>query len=173
MNRFALSVISFALLVVASAACAGGAAPTSTAPTTAIKPTAPPTQPGLAPTAVAAPVAPARTPAQPAASQILAPIAKEVAVGDQFSVTLDSNATTGFRWQLAAPLDESVVKLAASQYLAPTPSGGAPLVGAGGREIWTFQAIGAGKTTFSLQYTRPWETDVAPARVQNVEVAVR
>ncbi len=82
-----------------------------------------------------------------------------MAVEREFSVTLPSNPTTGYHWELAAPLAEGIVKLMDSTYQAPATG----LLGAGGEEIWTFKAVGRGETVIELKYVRPWEKDVAPA----------
>jgi predicted secreted protein len=38
----------------------------------------------------------------------------QVIVGQDFTLTLESNHTTGYRWQLAKPLDNAVVKYVGS-----------------------------------------------------------
>jgi inhibitor of cysteine peptidase len=45
--------------------------------------------------------------------------------------------------------------------------------GAGGTELWTFKAVGAGKTTIALNYARPWEKDIPPAKSETFTVDVR
>lgn len=93
----------------------------------------------------------------------------EVRVGQQFTITMDSNRTTGFQWQLAKPLDETIVKLVGAEYRAPD----ALLPGAGGKEIWTFRAQGSGKAEIAFKYVRPWEKDAPPAREQDYAVTVK
>jgi predicted secreted protein len=93
----------------------------------------------------------------------------DVAVGQEFSITLASNATTGYHWELAAPLDEAVVKLVASQYKTHETK----MLGAGGQEIWTFTAVGRGQTVVQLKYVRPWEKDVPPVKTASYVVIVR
>ena len=61
-------------------------------------------------------------------------------VGKEFVITLDANATTGYEWQLAKPIDDSLIKLERSEYV-PDKTG---LVGSGGKSIWTFKAVMAG-----------------------------
>ena len=82
----------------------------------------------------------------------------EVTAGQQFNITLASNVTTGYHWELAEPLDEAMVQLVGSEYKAPETR----RVGAGGQEVWTFRAVGQGQTSINLKYVRPWEKDVAP-----------
>ena len=74
-------------------------------------------------------------------------------VGVPFSITLDSNPTTGYSWDLATPLDPNVVDLL--QHTYQRSGGSRP--GAGGTEIWTFDPLCAGFTTIVLRYRRPWE----------------
>jgi inhibitor of cysteine peptidase len=97
-----------------------------------------------------------------------APDTLEVQAGDTFSLTLDSNPTTGYQWELAEALDESVLRLMGQVY---TPSG-TNLAGAGGKENWTFYAAGKGTTEISLKYTRPWEEDAPPAVTRQFTVIV-
>ena len=89
--------------------------------------------------------------------------------GREFSVTLDSNRTTGYEWRLARPLDEGMVQLVRSEY-AP-PEGGR--VGEGGREEWVFLAKGSGKTEILLEYVRPWEKGQVPAARARAEVSIK
>ena len=94
----------------------------------------------------------------------------EVKVGEEFVIALDSNATTGYAWQLATPLDEDIVTLVGSDYV-PEP-GAENREGAGGVEDWTFKAAGAGETTIELEYVRSWEeeTEASGATVFKVQV---
>jgi inhibitor of cysteine peptidase len=74
-------------------------------------------------------------------------------VGVPFSITLDSNPTTGYSWDLTTQLDADVVDLLHHSYQRD----GGPRPGAGGTEIWTFDPLCAGFTTIVLRYRRPWE----------------
>jgi inhibitor of cysteine peptidase len=78
-----------------------------------------------------------------------------VNVGNTIKITLPSNPSTGFRWELADVSDNTVLKWdGESQYILPENNGA---VGASGQEIWTFQAMKRGTSTISLAYSRPWE----------------
>jgi len=92
----------------------------------------------------------------------------DVNVGDQFTLALDANRTTGYSWQLAQPPDSSVVQLVGSSYVPPN----VVRPGAGGKECWTFDAVGAGVTQIELNYLRPWEHGVPPARSLTFSVVV-
>ena len=89
-------------------------------------------------------------------------------VGEEFVITLDSNPTTGYRWEFTKPLDEGIVTLVDSKYEAPQTR----RRGAGGRQVWTFKAAGKGRTVISLKYIRPWEKDTPPAKEHAVAVIV-
>lgn len=93
----------------------------------------------------------------------------EVPVGKTFSVTLDSNPTTGYRWQLAKPLDEAILKVVGSEYKKPATK----LVGAGGKEVWVFKAVAKGQASIQMRYVRPWEKDVGPAKEATFTVIAR
>lgn len=93
----------------------------------------------------------------------------DVVTGERFAVTLPSNRTTGYQWQLGRPPDEAVVKLLGVEYRAPDRT----VPGMGGSETWTFEAVGTGAATIRLNYVRPWERSAAPGRSSVFEVVVR
>lgn len=95
----------------------------------------------------------------------------EVKVGQEFNITLESNPSTGYGWQLSKPLNETILNLIGSEYKPSEESG--LIVGAGGTEIWTFRAVKSGTAEISLKYVRPWETDVPPIQEQNFGIIVR
>lgn len=100
------------------------------------------------------------------------PERKTVQTGDRFDVVLEANHTTGFQWTLSWPPNESVVKLVGSTYVTQTPAPGSPtVVGAGGEEIWTFEAVAPGHVGMGFSYQRPWES-VQPAQRHTVAVTV-
>jgi predicted secreted protein/photosystem II stability/assembly factor-like uncharacterized protein len=92
-----------------------------------------------------------------------------VNAGEQFTLGLPANRSTGYSWQLAQPPDAGVAQLVGSTYEAPT----AVRPGAGGKECWTFNAVAAGTTQLTLTYSRPWEHSVPPARSLTFSVVVR
>ena len=92
----------------------------------------------------------------------------EIATGQEFTIELDANATTGYQWQLAEPLDKRIIELLSTEYQI-SESG---LIGAGGKEIWKFRAIDRGNTIISMKYTRLWEKDVAPVKKVQFRVTI-
>ncbi len=121
-------------------------------------------------------------------------------------ITLESNPTTGFRWELIeltsqleepAPREEAdepgpepeqegpepakpavytadlpektVLEHIDNEYVLPEAEG---VVGAAGKEVWTFHAGEKGKSTIYMEYRRPWEQDIEPARTFTLIVVV-
>ena len=76
----------------------------------------------------------------------------DIAVGGTLTVTLDSNQTTGYSWGLKEISDTGILEKTDNKYVAPTSS----LMGAGGKEVWTFKALAPGTTTLSMEYSQPW-----------------
>ncbi len=93
----------------------------------------------------------------------------EVAAGDTFRIVLDSNRTTGYAWQLAGTPDEAVVKKVHNRYRAPRVK----RPGAGGQEVWRFQAVKPGTAEIRMVYVRSWENGVEPARTAVFKVNVK
>jgi len=80
----------------------------------------------------------------------------ETIVGDSIEVTLASNPSTGFQWSESAQISEpSVLEQKTHEYVPPGQQDG--VVGAAGKEVWTFEALQQGTTTVSMEYGRPWE----------------
>ena len=87
-------------------------------------------------------------------------------------VTLESNPTTGYRWELVEN-QESILEQMGEAEFKPSETGEPPLVGAGGWEIFRFKAISAGQMTLQLVYHRSWEEGVEPLKTFSLQVVVR
>jgi inhibitor of cysteine peptidase len=132
----------------------------------------------------------------------------EITTGNALIVTLESNATTGFKWELTeltnqpaepAPREEAeeprpepqqegpeppepvvvvpeelleitVLKHVDNKYIPPEAEG---VEGAAGKEMWTFHAEEKGKSTICMEYRRPWEQGVEPAKTFTLTVVVK
>jgi inhibitor of cysteine peptidase len=99
----------------------------------------------------------------------------DVKSGDTFTITLDSNATTGFHWNEQAQItDTKVLTQTAHQYIAPATNNGAtPVLGMSGIEEWTFTASQPGTTTTTFSYGRPWEGGEKGVRTFELTVVVK
>ncbi len=98
----------------------------------------------------------------------------EVEEGMEFSLVLESNPTTGYSWRLAEPLKEELLRLVSTTFEAKGGSHGegGEVVGAPGEEVWTFEALKAGKTEVKLEYVRPWEKGEKPEETKTFEVEI-
>ena len=75
----------------------------------------------------------------------------KLTLDDMFKIELDANPTTGIWWS-DPEFDESVLKLVSMDYIAdPAPPG---LAGSGGTTVMMFEAIAAGKTGITSEYSR-------------------
>ena len=72
-----------------------------------------------------------------------------IEVGQTFNLTLDTSPSTGYSWNLVQQPDARVLKLVSSD----TTTGGTP--GATVQQVWQFQGVGPGNTTFVLEYRGP------------------
>jgi inhibitor of cysteine peptidase len=85
-------------------------------------------------------------------------------------VSLDANATTGYRWLLQA--HEKVVLQPVGEPSYVPRVGDPRLVGAGGVTTFKFHAIAAGRETLVFTYRRPWEMNLPPAKMVRFEITV-
>lgn len=97
------------------------------------------------------------------------PTTIEVSLGEDAVITLDANHTTGFRWQLAKPLETDVLEFSNTEYISSNTG----LIGSGGKEVWTFKTLKKGKAEISLIYVQPWDKDKPPARQATFVIIVK
>ncbi len=80
--------------------------------------------------------------------------------GEEFSIALVSNPSTGFRWKMTLPDDQKIVKfLGAEHVISQEVMPGVP-----GEEVFKFKALTPGATNVDFVYERPWEPKTAPPR---------
>jgi inhibitor of cysteine peptidase len=91
-------------------------------------------------------------------------------VGQQFILTLPSNPTTGFRWNVRDPGSNVLQSLGPEVYSNPEDRG---LVGSAGLSTWRFRVVNAGKAELKLTYEQPWENNVAPAQTFSCGLVAR
>jgi predicted secreted protein/uncharacterized lipoprotein NlpE involved in copper resistance len=90
--------------------------------------------------------------------------------GQRVAIRLNSNPTTGYRWELAATAGV-LTKLAEPIYTADAAASDA--VGGGGIETWLFEASRTGREKLLFEYRRPWEREVVAARTFSYLISVR
>ena len=89
-------------------------------------------------------------------------------VGESLAITLDSNPSTGYSWQLPNLKRAILQPQGEPQYTPPAQ----PMPGAGGQHTFQFVAVGAGRSTLTLVYKRSFEPNVAPVQTFTVHVTV-
>jgi predicted secreted protein len=76
----------------------------------------------------------------------------DVEAGEEFTIVLDSNPTTGFEWRLVEDTpDAAVVEFVDKEYEPSRPVA----TGSGGQDIWTFRAVAAGETEIKMGHFPP------------------
>ena len=136
---FLISMVVFAI-VFASLGCGGD---NGTTPTTGASPTTAKAATANSTTAVQV------TEADSGGSVTLNP-------GDTLEVILTSNATTGYHWTITSLNQDILQQSGDSEYEAdPNPQG---LIGAGGKELFTFKATSPGETSLEMNYQSPSNT---------------
>ena len=94
----------------------------------------------------------------------------ELEQGQILVVTLESNPSTGYRWEVVDN-NESILKQFGQAEFKPSETSDPPMVGVGGWEIFRFKAISAGQMTLELVYHRSWE-DAEPLKTFSIQVTV-
>jgi predicted secreted protein len=94
----------------------------------------------------------------------------ELKLGQILVVTLESNPSTGYQWELVEN-NESILKQFGQAEFKPSETSEPPMVGAGGWEIFRFKAVSAGQMTLELVYHRSWE-DAEPLKTFSIQITV-
>lgn len=94
----------------------------------------------------------------------------ELGVGGSLTVALESNPSTGYEWELTEVGDETVLQKVDQRYEPPEDGG---MVGAPGKEIWTFKALKKGQSSISMEYSQPWEGGTKAAETFKLTVLVK
>lgn len=79
--------------------------------------------------------------------------------GQVLVIVLDSNLSAGYSWEVAE-IDRKVLRQVGSSEFKQESG----LLGAPGKQILRFEAVGTGYTTLRLIYQRPWEKGVEATR---------
>ena len=87
-------------------------------------------------------------------------------VGDQLTIDLHENATTGYRWAFDAA-DPAIATVRGAEFT------GAAGVGAGGRMRWVVTAVASGETRLHGKLWRQWEGEGSVKQRYAVTVRVQ
>jgi inhibitor of cysteine peptidase len=74
--------------------------------------------------------------------------------GQEFTITLDSNPTSGYKWIPA--FNTYTIKIISYNF-HPTSS---IVIGGSGKDIFTFKAMNSGATVLKMVYKRSWEQQI-------------
>ena len=77
-------------------------------------------------------------------------------VGEIFQISLDSNPTTGYRWEIVNVLKKLTIP--SDEPNGDFIRGPRKIVGSRGKQIFTFEAIAPGKEEIKFAYKRSWES---------------
>jgi inhibitor of cysteine peptidase len=91
-------------------------------------------------------------------------------VNDVITIKLESNITTGYKWNLSDETSTDIMTLISSDY--KTANTDESLVGGGGYETFNFKAKSKGSTAIILTYNRPWEKGEEPAKTYKINIVV-
>ena len=94
----------------------------------------------------------------------------QAVVGSAVRVHLEGNPTTGHKWVVTELKGNSVEQEGEIVY---DPNAAPGRMGAGGKFVATFRARQPGKARARLEYRRPWEEDVPPAKVLTIDFDVK
>ena len=82
----------------------------------------------------------------------------EVGVGDEFTINLCSNASTGFQWiDMANINDPNILEQTSHEYIGPSQKVDPPAPGTPGSQVWSFKALESGTSFLSFEYSRDWD----------------
>jgi len=84
----------------------------------------------------------------------------KVRPGEEFSIALVSNPSTGFRWEMTLPEGNNTVTFLGSNHVVSSEV----MPGVPGIEFFKYKAVAPGESTAAFVYRRSWETLAAPAR---------
>ena len=93
----------------------------------------------------------------------------EIAQGGILTINLESNPTTGFVWELIDIGNKNLIEFTNNEFEASETG----FIGGGGAEVWTFKALAKGKTTITMEYSRPWEGGEKAVEVFKLTVIVK
>jgi len=89
----------------------------------------------------------------------------ELNEGQLLLVGLEGNPSTGYMWEVEEGSEEIIRQVGEIEFHPESD-----LLGAPGKQILRFQAVGPGQTTLKLVYHRPWEKGVEPAKTFSIKV---
>lgn len=91
-------------------------------------------------------------------------------IGQALTLTLPSNPSTGYRWQVQDAAGSVLGALGPEVYRSNDNDG---MVGSDGQSTWRFRAKAAGQGRLLLVYQQPWAPQETPAQRLDCVIKVR
>jgi inhibitor of cysteine peptidase len=95
----------------------------------------------------------------------------ELTKGQTFNVTLETNPSTGYSWEVVE-LNTNLLQKIGEADSEPSITN-EQLVGAPVMHTFQFEVINTGQTTLKIVYRRSWEQEVAPVNTFSIDIFVR
>jgi inhibitor of cysteine peptidase len=95
----------------------------------------------------------------------------ELTNGQTFNVTLETNPSTGYSWEVVE-FNNSIIQKIGEAVSEPNITE-KNMVGAPVMHTFQFEVINTGQTTLKIIYHRIWEKDVAPVNTFSIDLFVR
>lgn len=94
----------------------------------------------------------------------------DLSIGQALTLTLPSNPSTGYRWQLQDRAGAILSVLSPEVYSSNASD---DMVGSAGQSTWRFKARSAGEGHLVLVYQQPWAPEETPAQRFDCTLKVR
>ena len=91
-------------------------------------------------------------------------------VNAEFTITLESNPTTGYSWKF--DYDKTMLNLVNEEYKADNKAD-KQLVGSGGTQFTRFKALKSGSTAVTFSYRRSWEQTSSDNKKQIFNITIK
>jgi len=92
-----------------------------------------------------------------------------IPLGKTFTISLDSNPSTGFSWLLVDISDKKALEIVKKEYV----NTGSLTVGAAQTEQWSFKTINPGKTVLTFEYRQSWEDNEQAQKRETYTIIVQ
>lgn len=89
-------------------------------------------------------------------------------VGENFTISLESNQSTGYSWSVGMVSDNAQVVVAGMDYDLPDNA----KTGQGGAEVWHMKAVAPGTVKLMFYYARSWEKE-APSKTVSFNITIQ
>lgn len=92
-----------------------------------------------------------------------------VNAGQEYTITLISNPSTGYSWSVDDAYDKNVTTMISNKFQAANTN----KIGAPGKELWVFKGAGKGSTKLEFTYTRKRENKTSQMNSKTFNVTIK